>query len=333
MRIFISLLLLLSSISIGAQTKSIIEDMKFDATLKTKYELATETGMSRFSVRNSRLGLYGDLAPYISYKFQLELSSEGKFDVLDLFGTIRPFKTNALELSLGQLSIPIHNSYMITPATMLFANRAFFAKYFIPGTRDIGATVRYRTGVAGVPVMFEGGIFNGGVINRPEWTKNPSYSGRVTFGTMDGWRSTVKFYRYPGNDTTDLLVWGADIRYGKKRYKVEAEVMNKQNFFNSDQVFSASIQGAYSFPMKNDFLFKDITPAIRWDAMGHHFESRGFDVNRLTFGLSFGLTKKPFSSLLRLDYEQYFIRDHIYELAKTAEMESNKVTLELLLVF
>lgn len=330
MKYSLSLLFMFITIMGLSQIKT-TPSMKFDATLKTKYELATETGMSRFSVRNSRVGLFGDLNEYVSYKFQIELSNEGKFDVLDLYGTIKPIKN--LELSLGQLSIPIFNSYMITPSQMMFANRAFHAKYFAPGTRDIGALVAYNTKLIGIPVKFETGVFNANLINKPEWTKQVSYSARVSLGSMDGFRSTAKVYRYPGHDTTDILIWGLDFRYGKERYKVEAEIMNRHNFRTPDDLFSASLQAARSYPIKKSKIFKDITPAIRWDGIGHNFADRGFDINRLTTGFAFGFTTKPFSSLLRIDYEHYFIRDHIKELSKSAEMESSKITLELLLVF
>lgn len=83
MKYSLSLLFMFITIMGLSQIKT-TPSMKFDATLKTKYELATETGMSRFSVRNSRVGLFGDLNEYVSYKFQIELSNEGKFDVLDL---------------------------------------------------------------------------------------------------------------------------------------------------------------------------------------------------------------------------------------------------------
>jgi len=55
---------------------------------------------------------------------------------------------------------------------------------------------------------------------------------------------------------------GIDFRYGKERYKVEAEIMNRHNFRTPDDLFSASLQAARSYPIKKSKIFKDFTPAI-----------------------------------------------------------------------
>ena len=61
-----------------------------EVVFKGKYEFNTESSESRFTVRNSRLGIVGNLSQMISYKFMLELSSEGKFNVLDLYARFKP---------------------------------------------------------------------------------------------------------------------------------------------------------------------------------------------------------------------------------------------------
>jgi len=55
--------------------------------------------MSRFSVRNSRIGVLGNINTFASYRVQVELSNEGKFSVLDLSGTLKPM--DGLSLTLG----------------------------------------------------------------------------------------------------------------------------------------------------------------------------------------------------------------------------------------
>ncbi len=84
--------------------------------------------MYRFSVRNSRIGVSGNINTYSAYKVQVELSNEGKFSVLDLSGTLMP--VNGLSLTLGQTSIPLFNSYVVSPGEMMFANRAFLGEIF-----------------------------------------------------------------------------------------------------------------------------------------------------------------------------------------------------------
>jgi hypothetical protein len=302
----------------------------FDATLKTKYEYAIDNQLGRFTVRNSRLGLFGNLTSSVSYKTQIEFSSEGKFDVLDMYANIKLFK--GFELSLGQTSIPIFNPYTTTPSLMLFANRTFLAKFYA-GTRDIGIMTNYSFDISEIPILLQFGVFNGSTINNPVWTKKPSYSARVVAGSMNGLRASAKVYRYPLGEEEDYLIMGADLRYGLDRFKIETEVMNRHNYFSGVNRFSSYLQGAYSFPINGFTLFKDITPAIRWDGIGEDFANNAFDVNRFTFGLSFGLTSKPFSSLLRLDYEHYIVDKPIAEFSVSDEIDSDKFTVELLIIF
>lgn len=318
--------------SIQSYSQSKIKDYfpKFDASIKTKYEYAFETNMSRFSVRNSRMGLSGNITDPITYRVQVELSSEGNFEVLDLSANIRFFK--GFSVTFGQTSVPVFNPYIITPSQMMFANRAFIGKYFA-STRDIGLLANYKIPNMPVPVSLEMGVFNGYVINRPLWTDRPSFATRVIVGDMKGVRATAKMYRYPKTAIEDYVIWGADFRYAQERYKIEAEVMNRHNKFDDVDRFSLYLQGGYSFPLNSNTLFKDITPVVRWDAIGEDLSNNKFDANRLTFGLSFGLTDKPFGSLIRLDYESYIVKRPITEFNKYDEMDSDKITLELLIIF
>lgn len=303
---------------------------KFDFTLKTKYEYSPDTKAGRFTVRNSRLGLYGSISTKVSYKVQIELSSEGKLEVLDLMANVKLFK--GFDVSLGQTSLPVFNSYQTTPAQMLFANRSFLTK-FNAGSRDIGVLANYKCEIGETPVAFQFGVFNGSTINKPIWTDKPSYTARVLVGTMDGLRATIKVYKYPLGQREDFFISGADLRYAAERLKIESEVMNRHNYFNGVNRFTSYIQGAYSFPINIGELFKDITPAVRWDGISENLKDNGFDINRLTIGFSFGFTSKPFNSLLRFDYEKYFIKNPIAEFSSLYdEIDADKFTIELLIV-
>ncbi len=72
-------------------------------------------------------------------------------------------------------------------------------------------------------------------------------------------KRSVKIYRYPLDETTDLFVSGADIRYGKNRIKIEAEALNRNNLATGQSMFLPSIQGAYTFPLSNPGIIKLIT--------------------------------------------------------------------------
>jgi hypothetical protein len=303
---------------------------KFDASIKTKYEYAFETDMSRFSVRNSRMGISGNISLPVSYRVQVELSSEGKFEVLDLSANINIFK--GFSVTLGQTGLPIFNSYIITPSQMMFANRAFIGKYYT-GTRDIGLLASYSFSFNQIPLSLQAGVFNGSSINNPVWTNSPSYAVRLQIGDMTGLRTTAKLYHNPLTIESDYLFLGADIRYAKERFKLEAEVMNRRNRYSNIDRFSYYIQGAKSFPLKKSEIFKDFACALRWDSIAENLLYNSMDANRLTFGLSLGLSDIPFTSLLRFDYEHYFVKRPIPEFSRNDEMDSSKFTVELLIIF
>lgn len=335
MKIKKSLIAIFSIITLSAfsqETDSVkYPFVKVDGAMKNKVEYAAETNHTRFSVRNSRLGVSGYLTNFVSYRGQIELSDNGAFKVLDLSGSLLPAK--GLKLTLGQTSIPLFNPYTVAPAELMFANRPFIGKYFI-STRDIGVRADYEFQAGIVPVSVEFGAYNGNTINDPVWRESLSYGARLKLGSMKGLRSTIKFYDYLNAEIAHYLFYGADLRYATDTWKVEAEFMKRENKRDSnDNILSYYVQGAYAFPLKKASLFKHVIPAIRWDAIDKHSDISGFDVNRLTLGLGFGLTQKRYSSILRFDYEWYFVNNQLDILSKYPEMASDKFTVELLLTF
>lgn len=327
-----SVLFIFSTFLLSAQETDIpiYPNFKVDGTLKNKFEHAPKTNMSRFSVRNSRVGVAGNINPYSAYRVQVELSNEGKFSVLDLSGTLKPIE--GLSLTLGQTSIPLFNSYIVTPGTMMFANRAFLGKYFL-STRDLGFLAKYDFYLATIPTKVEFGVFNGNTINDPVWKKNMSYGGRIELGSMQGFRMTAKIYDYPNDETTHFLFYGADLRYEQKRWKVETEIMKRESKteFHTD-FLSYYLQSAYTIPVRTK-MFEFVRPAVRWDAIDGQPEVSGFDVNRLTTGIGFGFKSERFSSILRLDYEWYMVNHKMDIFDPSEEMDSDKVTLELVFTF
>lgn len=301
-----------------------------DGTLKNKFEYATGTDVSRFTVRNSRIGIKGNINTFSSYRAQVELSDEGKFKVLDLSGTISPVE--GLSFTMGQTSIPLFNNYIVSPSEMMFANRAFLGKYFI-STRDLGINAKYKFNLGTVPANLEFGLYNGNAINDPVWKKNMSMGGRVILGNMDGLRFSAKIYDYPNNDSTHFVFYGADLRYEINNFKVETEIMksDSRTELNNDML-SYYFQSAYRVPVKSKF-FDYFLPAARWDAIDERFDEKGFDTNRLTVGLGLGFNEEKFSSIIRLDYEWYFINNSMSIFDKNDQMDSDKLTLELLFTF
>lgn len=298
--------------------------------LKAKYEFDAEDCASRFSVRNSRIGFKGTITSFFSYKAMVELSSDGKFQVLDLYGKFTPFRR--LSIILGQNSVPIFNSYTTSPAKLSFANRPFIGKYFL-STRDLGVNILYQIKEKGFPIAIEAGAYNGGGINNPLWVNPPTFGGRILFGSMErGFRSTAKIYRTSAVQQRDYLIWGWDIRYKNEAFKIEAEIMDRYNYFDERDLFASYIQSTYKFDC-NGKIFNGIEPALRWDAMGYDFLDNGFGVNRITAGLNFIINVRRVNALFRVDYEQYFKRDDFAEFSENDEMDNNKLTFEFLISF
>ena len=304
--------------------------IKFDGMFKSKFEYADQANASRFSVRNSRLGIKGDVTSFISYRAMAELSSEGKFSVLDLYGAINPL--DGLTIKIGQSGIPVHNSYATSPGSIMFANRPFIGKYFTFGTRDIGVSAAYNFKISEFPVGIDAAMFNGNTINDPVWTDSPSIAARLRVGSMKGFRTTAKMYKLPRNELQDFMIYGADLRYEAKNWKIETEVMHRKNKVDNHKLASAYLQGGYWFPIKNSKLFKNMITAARWDAMGSNQTDDDIDVNRLTLGLGFSFTDAPFGSLIRVDYEFYNAKNDI-GIFTTDVIDSNKLSIELLLTF
>ena len=290
----------------------------------------------RFNVRNTRVGVRGDIGEYLSYRMQVEFSNEGVFQPLDLFGTMK--LTKNLSFLFGQQNIPFDNNYVISPGEMMFANRTFVGKFFTPGTRDIGAVMQYRFRIGSFPLEGQAGMFNGGTINQPNWSDKPSFAFRMIAGSMSGFRSSAKIYRY-NNERRDLLFWGTDVRYANNRLRLEAELMNRRSYTTGLDLLGAYIQGLYTFDLPNpNGMFRNISPAVRFDAMGYDAWNNGFDVSRLTAGIQFGLTFIPLDSLFRIDYEQYFVQDGLvfpdFQIpGRDDHVTDNKVTIELIVRF
>ncbi|MEN6324416.1 MAG: hypothetical protein ABFD09_13155 [Proteiniphilum sp.] len=305
-------------------------NFKVDGTLKTKFERISDTNMSRFTVRNSRIGVRGNINDYSSYRVQVELCNDGKFSVLDVSGTLNP--TERLSLTLGQTTIPLFNDQIITPSKMIFSNLTFLGKYFL-NARDLGAKGKYAFNAGRVPVSIEAGLFNGNVINNPMWKNSLAYGGRLELGSMKGFRFTTKAYDYPNNDSTHFVFYGADLRYEAEYWKVETEIMQKKSkTIHNRDMLSYYIQGSWNIPIQTR-MYKFIRPAIRWDAIDEQRDKAGFDVNRLTTGIGFGFNEKKFSSVLLFEYEWYFVNHEIQILSKSTEIASSKSTIELLFTF
>lgn len=297
--------------------------------LKGRYELLTDSGDSKFSLKNARLGATGAINKYLSYYVLAEFAGSGNATLLDFFVTIKPHKR--LSFNFGQYPLVIFNSYLISPVLLDFASATFMGQY-VGVSRDIGLTATYTIKEKGMPITVDATIMNGAGLNNFKWTNSPAYGGKISFGSLaKGFRSTAKAYKTKIKDE-DFVFFGADLRYKAKQYKIEAEVMEKYNLDTKKYLSMAYIQGLYSIPTKNKVI-KSIDPVLRWDAMGYDISEDGFGVNRISAGASMVFNTGPFYTLLRLNYDHYFNTDFIFPEFTTPQANQNMLTLELMVSF
>lgn len=303
--------------------------------LKSRYEV-TENGYSKFSVKNARLGVQGDVSKIFSYRFMFDFCAENKFSVLDLYAVIKPAKR--LSFTVGQQGLSLYNSWTVSPNSLDYVNRPFIGKYFI-SSRDIGVSVKYAIKKEGFPINAELGVYNGSGINNPTWSKSLATGGRLEFGSSkEGFRASGKFYNQRNEGYTDLYA-GADVRYENPKFKVEAEYMSKKYGEKLDAGYNPSYLGAaYVEGMlkvkTNSNTVKRVEPVLRWDAMGYDVMDRGFGVNRITAGVNVLFNTGACTTMLRLNYEQYFkSKMDMSKLFKNARDTENKLSLEYLMFF
>ncbi len=303
--------------------------------LKSRYELS-EGGYSKFSVKNARLGVQGDVSKIFSYRFMFDFCAENKFSVLDLYAVIKPL--NRLSFTIGQHGLSLYNPWTVSPNSLDYVNRPFIGKYFI-SSRDIGISMKYALKKEGFPINVELGVYNGSGINNPTWNKSVATGGRLEFGSSkQGFRASGKFYNQRNDGYTDFYA-GADVRYENQKFKVEAEYMSKkygqklESGYNPSYLGAAYVEGMLKLKTNNNTV-KGVEPVLRWDAMGYDVMDRGFGVNRLTAGVNVVFNTGACVTMLRLNYEQYFNSSmDMSKLFKSKRDNENKLSLEYLMYF
>lgn len=304
--------------------------------LKTRYELGTEEGYSRFSVKNARLGVQGDVSKVFSYRFMVDFSAENKLSVLDLYAVVKPSKR--LSFTIGQQGLSLFNPWTVSPNSVDYVNRPFVGKYFI-SSRDIGVSMKYALKKEGFPINAELGVYNGAGINNPTWNKSLAVGGRLEFGsTKEGFRASAKFYNHRNDGYTDLYV-GGDMRYENSDFKVEAEYMVKnygqesEGGYSPDYLSATYLEGMYKINTGKKTI-RRVESLLRWDAMGYDLTDRGLGVNRVTLGANLVFNTAACTSMLRFNYEHYFNNSmDMSALFKNPQYNENKLSVEYLLYF
>ncbi len=330
------LALLAASCVLRAQTTDVDLKPEIHGTIRSKYELDTSQGASRYEVRNARVSIEGQVLPMVSYKAEIDLCDEGEIKMQDAYARLTPL--TGLAITAGQMRVPFTIDAHRSPHRRYFANRSFIAKQ-VGNVRDVGVSVRYRCHPS-FPVTLEGGLFNGtGVSHQEEWRKELNYSAKAILFPLPYWNLTlsaqaikpqeVTMHSYDVGTYYERAGWHLEGEYLYKRYEDGAfhDVHAVNSFANYDIRLHRCAFRKVSLLVRYDWMTGQSNGITR-DADTRQLVTTDHARHRVTGGVTLSLGE-AFLADLRLNYEKYFYG----RTAVPKESERDKLVLELMVRF
>lgn len=318
----------------AAPTDSISYIPQVHGTLRGRLEVSTVESSYRFQLRNARVSIGGNIAPWADYFVQADFCDRGSIKFLDGWARIRPFK--GFSFQAGQFRMPFGVAPFRGPHTYYFANRSFIGKQ-ICNYRAVGAKAAYT--LPSTPLTVEAGVFNPGKIgDHTPWNKSLAFAGKATYKT--GNMSFSAGYMSISPDSARTQLADGAVTWTSGRWMVEGEYMYKH--YNRDRHRDAhayNIIGNYAMPIKAG-IFNRLSFQGRFDGMTDHSTSvrdksgnlisDNPACNRVTGGvtLSYVRTKNMFVDI-RANYEKYFYHRDVRPTAENGD----KLTVELVVRF
>jgi hypothetical protein len=340
---FASLMLLITAVAptaVSAADDNATDSKSFDympkihGTLRTRYELATEgTVMSRFQVRNARISVSGNAAPFIDYILQTDLDDRGEYKFLDAWGRVAI--TPQVKVTIGQMRVPFSVDASRAPHQYYFTNRSTIGK-LVGLQRSVGGKIAVAT--KNNALTAEIGAFNTHSItmhNVWERTMAVGAKARYTFGNM----FAEVGYESARPDSVRINQYDAALHWSCGPWMVEGEYLYKhytqQNF---DATHAWNIMADYSMPIKTN-TFNRLSFQARYDGITDNSQgTRGSDgllyvsqsrFQRATIGATLSYVHPKLRDDVHLNYENYF-----YPSAATAPADNtDKIALELVVRF
>ena len=324
---------LLTALTTRASDSTFTYRPNIHATLRTRFELATETGDYRFQVRNARVIADGRIAPSIDYFINLDLCDRGKIKILDVWARIAA--SSKLNFQAGQFRMPFGVAPFRAPHLYFFANRSFVAKQMC-NYRAVGVKAAYRIAK---PLEVEMGIFTPTAIgDHTPWCKKVVWGGRALL-TPGGWKMSAGVLSVRPSGVRANLA-DAMAGWSNSRWTVEGEYMYKHYVHHAFKPAHAySVYANYQMPVKAG-VFNRLSFQGRFDGLTDHSDASTNDKgqinltdpqrNRVTVGstISYIRSKNIFVDL-RLNYEKYF---YSHSFVPTPE-NADKIVAELVLRF
>lgn len=299
---------------------------QFGFTLRTRVAYSMEARGFQFSVRNTRVSMRGMAASFLSYRAEVDLYSQGKFSVSDVF--LRGHIGQQLFVTVGRHRDPFGIDVTASPATQTFANRSFGADC-MSDLRDIGISATYQP--AAVPLIAEVGVYNGSG-DALAWHGSPLAAARLGFNFQEV--NVSASFRTYSPDSLRMNFFDAGFSWSHDRFFAEAEYIYQHYARNAHKAaHGVNVMATYTLPIQSRVL-SALTFGARFDYMSDH--STGYrDVglklitdnpqrSRLTLGLA-ALRFDKVNARLRLDYEKYFGTRGL----KLPDKEGDNILLEL----
>lgn len=301
--------------------------------VRTRWEMETETGDSRFQVRNARITIDGSIAKSIEYFVQTDLCDRGTMKILDAWGRLKI--ADGLKIQAGQFRMPFGVDLVRAPANYIFSNRSYLGKE-VCNVRAVGAKVMYS--FKDVPLSVEAGAFNPTSISDHEkWNGTMAYSGKVTYKWGNVKLNAGVKTIIPDSIRINLI--DGNISWSAGRWLVEGEYINKHYTNSAYKTNHAyTIFADYRMPVSAG-VFNQLSFQGRFDGMTDHSNGkRGADGRlyttdsarkRITVGSTLSYIKGTVHADIRLNYEKMFF-DHG---VKAPQGKGDKVVAELVIRF
>ncbi len=301
--------------------------------IRSRWEMETESGDSRFQVRNARISVDGRIAQPIEYFIQIDASDRGTMKFLDAWGRIT--LARGLQVQAGQFRMPFGVDPTKAPSNYIFANRSYLGKE-VCNVRAVGAKLIYS--FKDVPLSIEAGAFNpSSIADHEKWHSEMAYSGKVTYkwGNVSlnaGVKTLIP-------DSVRINLIDGAVTWSAGRWLVSGEYINK-HYTNSahDACHAYVIYADYHIPVKAG-VFNQMSFQGRFDGMTDHSNGKrnaAGDLTttdparqRITLGATLSYIKGPVHCDIRLNYEKMFFDDGV----KAPQGKGDKVLAELVIRF
>lgn len=301
--------------------------------VRTRWEMETETGDSRFQVRNARISIDGRIAEPIEYFIQADFCDRGTMKILDAWGRLT--LADGLKIQAGQFRMPFGVDPGRAPANYIFSNRSYLGKE-VCNVRAVGAKLMYS--FKDVPLSIEAGAFNPTSISDHEkWNSSMAYSGKVTYKWGNVKLNAGVKTIIPDSVRINLL--DGNISWSAGRWLVEGEYINKHYTNSSYKTSHAyTIFADYHMPV-NAGVFNRLSFQGRFDGITDHSsgkrnaEGKLYTTDparkRITVGSTLSYIKGAVHADIRLNYEKMFF-DHG---VKAPQGKGDKIVAELVIRF